>query len=119
MPAMTNRNSTDRVREYRQRQRDASRKLVRFYLDAESAARLEWLANDRPHAAVAETLLTTAIAHAWTVREAPQQPDREKREGHSQTGHQPAAKADTARPAQFLGRRRSFAALDEAAGKPG
>jgi hypothetical protein len=119
MPAMTgNSSSTDRVRQYRQRQRNANRKLVRFYLDAESATKLDQLAIGQPHAALAEALLTTAITHAWAAREA-QQRDREEREGRSQAAPQPAAKADSARSAHFLGRRRSIAGLDDATGKPG
>lgn len=112
-----NSSSTDRVREFRQRQRDASRKLVRFYLDAESAAMLEQLASGRPHAALAEALLTTAIAQAWSAREAQKHCDRKEREGRSHAGHQPAATAETAKSAHFLGRRRSFAASNDSLGE--
>jgi hypothetical protein len=99
--------STERVRQYRQRQREARRKLVRFYLDAETSAKLEQLASGQPHAAFAEALLTTAIAQAWSAREAQQQ-DENELEGNCPGKHEPAG-ADAARLAQFPGRRRHAA----------
>lgn len=114
-----NSSSTDRVRQYRQRQRNANRKLVRLYLDADTSDKLEQLASGQPIAALAKALLTTAITHAWAARAAQQQVDRKEREGRRQAAPQPAAKADSAKSAHFLGRRRSIAGLDDATGKPG
>jgi hypothetical protein len=113
-----NKVSTDRVRQYRQRQRDASRKLVRFYLDADSCDKLAQLASSgQPHAALAEALLTAAVANAWSIREAQQQTDRKGREGRSQAVPESIAASASARPAHCLGRRRNFAALNDATGK--
>lgn len=112
--------SAGRVRQYRQRQREACRKLVRLYLDAEASARLAQLAGGQPHAAFAAALLTTAIAQAWTAGEARQQREREEREGCSQARPNSAATGASAGAAHFRGcRRRSLAALDDATGKPG
>lgn len=102
--------STERVRTYRQRQRDASRKLVRFYLGAETAAMLEQLASGQPHAALAEALLTTAISQSWEAHQA-QQADSRIRCAHPHASPEPADAA-VSRLAQFPGRRRGFAASD-------
>lgn len=112
--------SAERVRRFRERQRDANRKLIRFYLDADSCDKLAQLAsNGQPHAALAEALLTAAIVNAWAAREAQQQRDCKEREGRRQAASQSPALVNSASPAQFLGRRRSFAALDDATGKRG
>lgn len=92
--------STGRVRQYRQRQSEAGRKLVRFYLDLETSAKLDQLAGDQPHAKFAEELLTAAIAQAWSDRTAQQQRASQKQEGRRLIGNESAA-SGAARIAQF------------------
>lgn len=57
--------STERVREYRARQRDAGRKLVCIYLSGDIAARLAQLADWHGERNYAEELLAHAVQAAW------------------------------------------------------
>lgn len=100
--------STERVRKFRQRQREASRKLVRFYLDAETGARIDQLASGKSYAEFAAALLTAAISQAWSANQALQKEGtRITRGGRLQASCEPT-NAGAARLAQFPGRRRGL-----------
>lgn len=99
-----NKTSTDRVRQYRQRQRDASRKLVRLYLDADASDMLAKLAHGLPQTALAEALLTTAIMQACAGQNVRLQSDAEP-DGTRHGVPEPVG-ADTTAIPLFPGRRR-------------
>lgn len=97
---MTTKPSTDRVRQFRKRQRAANRRLVRIYLPGDAAAKLAQLSADAAGRGFAEALFAGAIVQAWSQREARRAAETDERQcgGRSQ---------ETIR---FPGRRRSFAA---------
>jgi hypothetical protein len=97
--------STERVRRYRQRQRDAERKLVRVYLPSDTASRLAQLsASGGPK--YVEDMLAHAVEKAWLERAIA---DTARREPQLAAGKEPLL--------QTAGRRRSFAAAASSQGQ--
>lgn len=87
--------STERVRQFRDRQTAAGRKRITLYLDHETQRKLDQLAGDKAQARYLEALVKAAIDREWTAL------------ASRRNDGEPRQRVDNGR-AEFLGRRRSL-----------
>lgn len=94
-----NESSTQRVRQFRDRQAAAGRKRITLYLDSETQGRLDQLAGDQAQAPFLERLVKTALKRELNaIASCPQDSE-------------PRTAVDPRNPLIYPGRRRSLVGM--------